>query len=207
MAYRDKKPAGWTPYAECRERSKQQAIKMFDAYQKLGTLQKVGDRYGVSRERVRQLLAKGKREGWFDYKPMPHLSALQEKYPKELATQILLGKKKSALTKAQKTYLHYRYRIKLTPLKVEEGKSKAKEEYLRLCLQKKKIINTTYFYKCPELTQLRGCIGRNWKSFADFKEEVFIAACRDIKTSRALWEIFKRALWEIFNKEQGRKEV
>lgn len=38
-------------------------------YCKLGTLIAVGEVLGVTRERVRQLLAMGHREGWFQYQP------------------------------------------------------------------------------------------------------------------------------------------
>jgi hypothetical protein len=60
------------PYVSMMERLK----KVHDLYKKCGTLEAAGKEMGVSRERVRQLLTKGSRLGFFEYRPFdyPYLS-------------------------------------------------------------------------------------------------------------------------------------
>lgn len=54
-------------------------LNVYHLYQTRGTLQRVGDEIGLSRERVRQLLVKGTEFGLFEYKPSFEIDIPREK--------------------------------------------------------------------------------------------------------------------------------
>lgn len=54
-------------------------LEVYHLYQERGTLQRVADEIGLSRERVRQLLVKGSEFGLFEYKPSWEIGVPREK--------------------------------------------------------------------------------------------------------------------------------
>ena len=66
--------------------------QIYKDYEELGTLQLVGDKHELTRERVRQILAKGTSKGLFKYKAHNIHQMLRDKYSKEDFMEIIKNK-------------------------------------------------------------------------------------------------------------------
>jgi len=64
----EKTPPRETSHAQ--EKARSNALHVKQLYEELGTYDAVGKRLGVSRERVRQILERGRRRGWYAFKPL-----------------------------------------------------------------------------------------------------------------------------------------
>jgi hypothetical protein len=153
-------------------------LKVFHLYRKEGTLEAVGKKVGLSRERVRQLLVKGSAAGLFHYESShryrPFLS--REKilgdyriflklYSVAMANGVSLGHLK-------KLILFYGISKKeLDDIQLDRHKFRCVEEYIRFFVKLGHLPNTTELqrgsgaYLSQKITKL-------WGSFGAFRKEL-----------------------------------
>lgn len=156
-------------------------IEAYAAYIELGTMQLAGNRLGVTRERIRQLIAKGIKLRLFADpvgEPCPYskreLLSLLTSFGSAAASSAALGVAPSAIAR----WLRER---DVTPTEIRQSaiafrRSKCIEEYRQLSRQLGHEPTTTELeFHIPGARALYARIARHWGSFDAFRDEQGIA--------------------------------
>ena len=145
--------------------------QIYKDYEELGTLQLVGDKHELTRERVRQILAKGTSKGLFKYKAHNIHQMLRDKYSKEDFMEIIKNKT-NVLTYSQQCKLAKAYKVDVLEYKMMQRKAEAIRKYVEVCRKHKKWLSSYPVQRWKSLTTLRGRVSRYWDTFGDFQKEV-----------------------------------
>lgn len=148
-------------------------------YKDLGTLASVGDKIGVTRERVRQLLEKGTKLGLFEYKPFDYSFVSKETILADYKEHLSLGRvaKTNHITSGYLRKLLTAYGIteeKLRALLIEGHKAKCVKQYNSIQEQLGHHPTTTELQKLKSWRYLSMKITRLWGSFDSFRDELDI---------------------------------
>lgn len=148
-------------------------------YEELGTLEAVGKKIGVTRERVRQLLAKGSNLGLFEYKPFDYPFVPKEKIVADYRNYLTLGH----VVKANNISLPYLRKLLTAYGITEEGlrslwlaghKMRCVDAYSRIKDQLGHHPTTTELQRSKPWRYLSLKITRLWGSIDAFREELSI---------------------------------
>lgn len=148
-------------------------------YEHEGTLEAVGRRIGVTRERVRQLLAKGSKLGLFEYKPFDYPFVPKEKLVADYRDYLSLGRvaKSNSISVLYLRKLLTAYRITKEDLRsiwLAGHKMRCVGAYNRIKDQLGHHPTTTELQGSKPWRYLSMKIGRLWGSFDAFREELSI---------------------------------
>ena len=148
-------------------------------YKDLGTLAAVGEKIGVTRERVRQLLEKGTKLGLFEYKPFDYPFVSKETILADYKEHLSLGRvaKTNHIAPGYLRKLLTAYRIteeKLRSLLMEGHKAKCIKQYSSIQEQLGHHPTTTELQNSKSWRYLSMKITRLWGSFDSFRDELAI---------------------------------
>jgi len=157
-------------------------IKIHQLYQITGNLEKVGREYGVSRERIRQLLIQGDKLGLFRYRKKSLLAAerlsrekILEDYSGVLRltrvarmNQISPGLLKKILSEYQIS------RDELKAIRTEKGKAESVRKYISIVEQIGHHPSSSELQREKEGRYLTTKINRLWGSIRTFRQELGI---------------------------------
>lgn len=148
-------------------------------YKDLGTLAAVGDKIGVTRERVRQLLEKGTKLGLFEYKPFDYPFVSKETILADYKEHLSLGRvaKTNHITPGYLRKLLTAYGIteeKLHSLLIEGHKANCIKQYNSIQEQLGHHPTTTELQNSKSWRYLSMKITRLWGSFDSFRDELDI---------------------------------
>ncbi len=169
--------------------------KIYGLYQEEGTLEAVGKKIGLTRERVRQLLAKGSKLGLFDYKPFDYPFVSKEKLLADYRDYLSLVR----VAKANRISLPYLHKL-LTAYGIGETdlhlvwlaghKIRCADAYNRVKEQLGHHPTTTELQRSKSWRYLSIKITRLWGSVDAFREELSIP--KPPKGSRSFSEDTRR---------------
>ena len=148
-------------------------------YKDLRTLAAVGEKIGVTRERVRQLLEKGTKLGLFEYKPFDYPFVSKETILADYKEHLSLGRvaKTNHITPGYLRKLLTAYGIteeKLRSLLIEGHKAKCIKQYNSIQEQLGHHPTTTELQNSKSWRYLSMKITRLWGSFDSFRDELDI---------------------------------
>ncbi len=153
--------------------------KVYELYENCGTLEAVGRKMGLSRERVRQLLNSGSRLGLFEYKPYDYPYISREKLIADFSMHPSLDR----VARANKVTVGYLRKLMaahgISDSDIKEHKSKRRQS---ICLEEYQCIvnvlghhpTTTELEADPAFRLLYNKIKRLWGSFDAFRNELNI---------------------------------
>ena len=164
-------------------------------YEQEGTLEAVGRKIGVTRERVRQLLAKGSKLGLFDYKPFDYPFVPKEKLVADYTEYLTLGRvaKTNNISLPYLRKLLTAYRITEDDLRLiwlDGHKIRCVDAYNRIKDQLGHHPTTTELQRSRSWRYLSLKITRLWGLFDAFREELSIP--KPPKGSRSFSEDTRR---------------
>ncbi|HIE64858.1 MAG: hypothetical protein ABGX83_07250 [Nitrospira sp.] len=148
-------------------------IEVNRLYLELETLRAVGEKVGLSRERVRQLLTKGSAMGLFNYRPVKRFAIPKEKilsdYKKFLKLNVVAKVNNISLPYLQK--LRIAYKIKgqeLADVRAASWRAQCIETYHCLAQELGHYPTTTELQRMREGRYLQVKIRKLWGSFSSF---------------------------------------
>ena len=152
-----------------------------ELYNQLGTLEAVGRHVGLTRERVRQLLAKGKKIGLFEYNPHEYPYVSKEKLIEDYLQSSNLGHvaKVNQIPPSYLRKLLTAYSIteqQLATHRKEAKRSKCVEQYGQLVAKAGHHLTTTELQSTREGHALNSRVIRFWGSIDTFRQELNIPA-------------------------------
>lgn len=155
--------------------------RCFDLYKEGGTLEYAGEKTGLTRERVRQILVKGTKYKLFQYTPRNYVYVPKEKLIKDILKFRNLGKvarkNKVSLSYLKRMLISYRItKNKIDELVLAGQKEILKNEYLKIKEQLGHHPTTTELQSNGEWRALEARMRRMWKSIHEFRNELDIPA-------------------------------
>ena len=154
-------------------------LTIYRLYKEHGSLDKVGKRLGLSRERIRQLLNKGAKLGLFDYqkmkqKPLPDISKerLLEDYHNFLRLSEVA--KHNDISSDQLTKLlqfHQITKKTLNAIKIKRQKEKCVEQYYKIVEQIGRHPSTAELQRTSRGNYISDKIIRFWESIHIFRQK------------------------------------
>ena len=144
-------------------------------YKELGTLEAVGEQVGLTRERVRQLLVKGRDIGLFEYKPYEYLRISKDKLIGDYIHSPNLGSV-AKMNRISRNYLRKlltAYSIskkQLAEYRTEHKRARCIEQYTRLADKAGHHLTTTELQSTSEGRSLHNHIYRLWRAIDAFRE-------------------------------------
>ena len=150
-----------------------------ELYEQLGTLEAVGKQVGLTRERVRQLLAKGKNIGLFEYNPHEYPYVSKEKLIGDYVQSPNLGyvAKVNQIPQGYLRKLLTAYSItelQLASYRKEARRSKCVEQYKQLVAKAGHHLTTTELQSTREGHALNSRIIRLWGTTDSFRSALDI---------------------------------
>jgi len=148
-------------------------------YQELGTLRAVGEKVGLCRERVRQLLSKGDRIGLFVYRPKKRSLISRKKILSDYRKYLNLGE----VAKVNKISLPYLAKLRtlhkigkkdLHPMQKNAQRRECIDAYTALRERLGHSPSTSELQKMKKGRYLEKKIHRLWGSFSAFRKEFSI---------------------------------
>lgn len=151
-------------------------LEIYHLYQERGTLQRVADEIGLSRERVRQILVKGSEFGLFEYKPSWEAGPPREKiladYRRRLTLKGVAQENRMSLCRLHRLLKVHR----ITPSALKEIRISAKKA---TCIERYDAVvvgfghhpTTTELQQIPTTRSLTTQIRRLWGSIDLFRRE------------------------------------
>jgi len=151
--------------------------KMIEAnrlYLESGTLKSVGEKIGLSRERVRQLLTKGASMGLFNYRPVKRLVIPKEKilsdYRKFLKLNVVAKVNNISLPYLQQLRIAYKIKGKeLADVRASCWRNQCIESYHYIAQELDHYPTTTELQRMREGRYLQAKIRKLWGSFSSFR--------------------------------------
>ena len=148
-------------------------------YKELGTLEAVGKHVGLTRERVRQLLAKGRDMGLFEYKPCEYPYISKDKLIGDYIHSPNLGSvaKMNQISQNYLGKLLTAYSIskeRLAECRAENKRARCIEQYTRLADKAGHHLTTTELQRTSEGHTLHSRIYRLWRTIDAFREALNI---------------------------------
>jgi hypothetical protein len=145
-------------------------------YQERGTLQRVADEIGLSRERVRQLLVKGAEFGLFEYKPLLEVALPPEKiladYRKFLTLKGVAQANRLSIPRLQRLLKVYRITgVDLKEIWIEVKKEVCAERYDAIAREWGHHPTTTELQRVHSTHYLTTQIRRMWGSIEAFRRD------------------------------------
>jgi hypothetical protein len=144
-------------------------------YKELGTLEAVGEHVGLTRERVRQLLSKGRGIGLFEYKPYEYPSISKDKLIGDYIHSPNLG----YVAKINRISQHYLRKLltaysiskeQLAECRTEHKRARCIEQYTRLADKAGHHLTTSELQRTSEGHTLHSRIYRLWCTIDAFRE-------------------------------------
>jgi hypothetical protein len=167
--------------AESRHSTVERLLEVYHLYEEAQSLRTVGQKMGVSRERIRQLLEKGSEAGLFEYKPLKFPLVYKNPIPKK---KILRDYKKFLRLKAVAksngiSTTHLSKLLDLHQITNEDLKMARKEGERAKCIRRYYSIvrrlghhpTTTELQRLKSARYLSSQIRRLWGSFGAFRKE------------------------------------
>jgi hypothetical protein len=160
-----------------RRRSRvERLLEVYCLYQERGTLQRVADEIGLSRERVRQLLVKGSEFGLFEYKPSWEIGIPREKilsdYRKLLTLKAVAQANQMSLCRLHRLLkVHGITASELEGIWIVAKKASCSERYDAVVLGLGYHPTTTELQKIPATRYLATQIRQFWGSIDLFRKE------------------------------------
>lgn len=154
-------------------------INCFALYKEGGTLEYVGEKTGLTRERVRQILVKGTKNKLFNYLGRHYIYISKEKLTNDIIKYRSLGKvaskNKVTMSYLKRMLLSY----KITRNKMDElisigRKEDIKKEYLKIKDELGHDPTSTELQSNPKWRALEVRMRRSWQSINDFRAELDI---------------------------------
>lgn len=151
-------------------------LEVYHLYQEHGTLQRVADEIGLSRERVRQLLVKGSECGLFEYKPSWEIGIPREKILEDYR-RVLTLKGVAQVNQMSLCRLHRLLKVHgITEPELEEIWFKEKraiciERYHKVVLEMGHHPTTTEMQRISSNRYLTTQIRRLWGTIETFRKE------------------------------------
>lgn len=144
-------------------------------YKELGTLEAVGEQVGLTRERVRQLLVKGRGIGLFEYKPYEYPYISKDKLIDDYIQSPNLGyvAKINQISPSYLRKLLTAYSIseeRLAECRAENKRARSIEQYNRLVDKEGHHLTTTELQSTSEGHSLHCRINRLWGTIDAFRE-------------------------------------
>ena len=148
-------------------------------YMQLGTLDAVGKHVGLTRERIRQLLNKGKKIGLFEYNPREYPFVSKEKILETYRQTSSLSRvaRLNNISTAYLQKLFTAYSIteqELTDCRLEGRRAKCIEQYKNLAEKAGHHLTTTELQSTSEGHSLHSRINRLWGTIDAFRQAINI---------------------------------
>ena len=148
-------------------------------YERFGTLDAVGKHLGLTRERVRQLLAKGKKIGLFEYNPRGYPFVSREKILEDYkhAPNVFTVARLNNISTGYLRKLFTAYSIteeELSECSLEGKRAKCIEQYHHLVVKAGHHLTTTELQTTSEGHALHSRIIRLWGTIDAFREAINI---------------------------------
>lgn len=155
-------------------------------YGQLGTLEAVGKQVGLTRERVRQLLTKGKKIGLFEYNPREYPFVSKEKLVDDFKKALSLSRI-ARLNNISTAYLHKLFTAysitekELTSYRLEARRAKCIEQFRTIAESIGHHPSSTELQRVGKGRALYNRIVRYWGSIDNFRAQLSIPKPRYIR--------------------------
>jgi hypothetical protein len=155
-------------------------IEINRLYLESGTLKVVGEKVGLSRERVRQLLSKGSEMGLFKYRPVKRFTIPKEKilrdYKKYLKLNLVAQVNNISLPYLQQLRIAYQIKGKdLAAVRDASWRGQCVETYHSIAQELGHFPTTTELQKMSEGRYLQTKIRKLWGSFSSFRRSIKVS--------------------------------
>ncbi len=149
-------------------------IEINRLYRESGTLKAVGEKIGLSRERVRQLLTKGSQIGLFEYRPGKQSAIPKEKilsdYKKFLKLNVVAKENNISLPYLHRLRMTYKIKGKeLAAVRAASWRQKCIESYNAIAQEVGHYPTTTELQRMRKGRYLQTKIRKLWGSFSAFR--------------------------------------